>query len=75
LILKEGVDYTVTYKNNVEEGTATATIQGIGNYHGSASTSFQIRELSTSQSASNKILDFLTSLWLRIVSFFTSIFN
>lgn len=74
-VLKEGVDYTVTFKNNVNEGTATATIQGIGNYHGTASTSFQIRELSTSQSASNKILDFLTSLWLRIVSFFTSIFN
>ena len=74
-VLKEGVDYTVTYKNNVEEGTATATIQGIGNYHGTASTSFQIRELSTSQSASNKILDFFTSLWLKIVSFFTSIFN
>ena len=74
-VLKEGVDYTVTYKNNVEEGTATVTIQGIGNYHGTASTSFQIRELSTSQSASNKILDFLTSLWLKIVSFFTSIFR
>ncbi|MBR0349679.1 MAG: leucine-rich repeat protein [Clostridia bacterium] len=74
-VLEEGVDYTVTYKNNVEEGTATVTIQGIGNYHGTASTSFQIRELSTSQSASNKILDFLTSLWLKIVSFFTSIFN
>lgn len=74
-VLKEGVDYTVTYKNNVNEGTATATIQGIGNYHGTASTSFQIRELSTSQSASNKILDFFTSLWLKIVSFFTSIFS
>lgn len=74
-VLKEGVDYTVTFKNNVNEGTATATIQGIGNYHGTASTSFQIRELSTSQSASNKILDFFTSLWLRIVSFFTSIFR
>ena len=74
-VLKEGVDYTVTFKNNVNEGTATATIQGIGNYHGTASTSFEIRELSTSQSASNKILDFLTSLWLKIVSFFTSIFR
>ena len=74
-VLKEGVDYTVTFKNNVNEGTATATIQGIGNYHGTASTSFQIREMSTSQSASNKILDFFTSLWLKIVSFFTSIFN
>ena len=26
--LKEGVDYTVTYKNNVKAGTATATIKG-----------------------------------------------
>ncbi len=74
-VLKEGVDYTVAYTNNIEEGTATATIQGIGNYHGTVSTNFQIRELSTSQSASNKILDFFTSLWLKIVSFFTSIFR
>ena len=74
-VLKEGVDYTVTYENNIEEGTATATIQGIGNYHGTASTSFQIRELSTSQSVGNTIIDFFTSLWLRIVSFFTSIFR
>ena len=27
-ILKPGIDYTVTYKNNVEAGTATATIEG-----------------------------------------------
>ena len=74
-VLKEGVDYTVTYKNNIEEGTATATVQGIGNYHGSASTSFEIREMSTSQSIGNTIIDFFTSLWLRIVSFFTSIFR
>ena len=74
-VLKEGVDYTVTFKNNVNEGTAIATIQGIGNYHGTASTSFEIRELSTSQSIGNTIIDFFTSLWLKIVSFFTSIFN
>ncbi len=74
-VLKEGVDYTVTYKNNVDEGTATATIQGIGNYHGTASTSFEIRELSTSQTIGNTIIDFFTSIWLRIVSFFTSIFR
>ncbi len=74
-VLKEGVDYTVTYKNNVNEGTATVTIQGIGNYHGTASTNFEIREMSTSQSIGNTIIDFFTSLWLRIVSFFTSIFS
>lgn len=74
-VLKEGVDYTVTYKNNIDEGTATATIQGIGNYHGSASMNFEIRELSTSQSIGNMIIDFFTSFWLKIVSFFTSIFG
>lgn len=74
-VLKEGVDYTVTYKNNINEGTATATIQGIGNYHGSASMNFEIRELSTSQSIGNMIIDFFTSFWLKIVSFFTSIFG
>lgn len=30
--LKEGVDYTVSFKNNVEIGTATVEITGIGDY-------------------------------------------
>lgn len=34
--LVEGVDYTVTYKNNVNAGTATAVITGIGDFAGSA---------------------------------------
>ena len=32
--LTEGVDYTVTYSDNVDVGTATATINFIGNYAG-----------------------------------------
>ena len=40
--MKSGVDYTVTYTNNKELGTATATVVGKGNYKGSLSTTFQI---------------------------------
>jgi len=40
--LTKGTDYTVTYKNNVNAGTATATVTGKGNYKGSKSASFTI---------------------------------
>ena len=42
--LKEGTDYTLSYKNNVEIGTATVTVSGRGNYTGSTSTTFKIVE-------------------------------
>ena len=41
--LKKGVDYTVSYKNNVKPGKATVTVKGKGNYTGSAKVSFAIR--------------------------------
>ena len=41
-VLEEGVDYTVTYKNNAKVGTATVTFKGIGNYTGSFSKTFKI---------------------------------
>lgn len=43
-ILMEGTDYTVTYSNNVNIGTATATIRALNNanYTGSASVRFSI---------------------------------
>ena len=40
--LKAGTDYTVSYANNTNAGTATATITGVGNYTGTASKSFTI---------------------------------
>lgn len=40
--LQEGVDYTVSYENNVEIGTATAIVTGIGNYKGTASRDYII---------------------------------
>ncbi|MCR5679758.1 MAG: MBG domain-containing protein [Prevotella sp.] len=44
--LHEGVDYNVTYTNNVNVGTATMTFTGIGNYQGTVTRMFNIvREL------------------------------
>ena len=40
--LKKGVDYTVSYANNVNAGTATVTVTGKGNYAGTASGTFAI---------------------------------
>ncbi len=40
--LKKDVDYTVTYDNNIKAGTATVTVQGIGNYEGRAIKTFDI---------------------------------
>ena len=41
-VLKAGTDYTITAKNNVKVGTATATITGKGNYTGSKEVNFNI---------------------------------
>ncbi|WP_251197743.1 transglutaminase domain-containing protein [Anaerotardibacter muris] len=50
--LKEGTDYTITYSNNVNVGTAQATIKGINNYNGSKTVSFAINQASSSSSSS-----------------------
>lgn len=34
--------YTVSYSNNIDLGTATATVKGVGNYTGSSNVSFSI---------------------------------
>ena len=46
LTLKKGTDYTVSYKNNLNSGTATVTISGIGNYSGTKTVSFKINKAS-----------------------------
>lgn len=42
--LVKGTDYTVTYKNNKNAGTASMTITGKGNYKGSKTVSFKINK-------------------------------
>ncbi|GAB6395328.1 MAG: Ig-like domain-containing protein [Bacteroidales bacterium] len=41
-VLAEGTEYRVAYTNNVNAGTATATVTGAGNYGGAASRNFTI---------------------------------
>ncbi len=42
-ILRNGTDYTVTYKNNKKCGTAALTVKGKGNYKGSRTFEFTIK--------------------------------
>lgn len=41
--LKEGTDYTCTYKSNVNAGKATITFTGMGGYSGSVKKTFKIK--------------------------------
>ncbi|MCC8029120.1 MAG: Ig-like domain-containing protein [Lachnospiraceae bacterium] len=41
-LLTEGTQYTVTYSNNINAGTATVTVEGTGNYTGTVTTTFTI---------------------------------
>jgi len=40
--LAKGTDYKVAYADNVNSGTATVTVTGIGNYKGTAKATFEI---------------------------------
>ncbi len=76
-ILSKGTDYTVTYANNVNEGTATAKITGIGNYSGTATTNFRISkeaEEPVEPSFFEKVFSSITSFFEKIIEFLVSIF-
>lgn len=46
--LRQNVDYNLTYRNNVDPGTASITITGIGSYGGSKTVTFKIAQVSMS---------------------------
>ena len=48
VVLIKDTDYTVSYSNNIEIGTATVTVTGIGNYKGTVTGSFKIIDSSSS---------------------------
>ncbi|MBR3318039.1 MAG: hypothetical protein IKG21_09520 [Atopobiaceae bacterium] len=52
--LKLNTDYTLSYKNNVTVGTATAIIKGKGNYTGSVNKAFNIIGIAMSLSVCRK---------------------
>ena len=45
--LTKDVDYTVSYANNVNAGTATVTVTGKGNYSGTVTKTFEIKAAET----------------------------
>lgn len=55
--LKEGRDFTVTYKNNKNVGTATVTVTGKGNYTGKLTTTFKITAKNLKGKKITKIAD------------------
>lgn len=57
-VLSEGVDYWVSFENNVDVGTATAILEGIGKYSGVRRVSFKI----TGQAISKATVTGLQSL-------------
>ncbi len=46
--LTKGTDYTVSYTNNLNAGTAKVTVKGKGNYTGTLTTTFKITRLKLS---------------------------
>ena len=55
--LKLGTDYTIRYIGNINKGTATVIITGIGNYSGMCYTSFDIKSKPLSASNVSDIAD------------------
>ena len=55
--LKKGKDYTITYVNNRNIGTAKMTIKGKGNYKGSITKKFKIRKASIADADIGEIDD------------------
>lgn len=45
-VLTKNVDYTLTYKNNINPGTASIVITGAGSYSGSKTVTFKITQMS-----------------------------
>ena len=49
--LKAGTDFTVSYKNNLNVGTATVIVTGKGNYKGTVTTTFKLTRKSISKAS------------------------
>lgn len=56
-LLKNGIHYTLTYKNNVTPGTATVKITGKGNYTGSMTKTFKIKKRNITTVTMSKLKD------------------
>lgn len=55
IALVEGEDYTVSYSNNINAGTATATLTGIGRFSGTKDVDFKIAKGTISSVEINEV--------------------
>ena len=56
-VLEEGVDYSLSYENNINVGTATVTITGMGNYTGEVQKTFAINRMTIAREMLSEIPD------------------
>ncbi len=54
-LLSKGTDYTVSYSNNLNVGTATVTVTGAGAYNGTASAQFKITPQNIGRAVTSKV--------------------
>ena len=73
--LVEGKDYSVAYSENVEKGTATAKVNGIGNYSGFTTVSFVISEEVKEPTFFEKLITAIENFFAKIVAFLVRIFS
>ncbi len=59
MTLVNGRDYTLSYSNNINVGTATITITGKGNYTGTTSRTFEIVPRAISEATASAIADII----------------
>ncbi len=69
-VLKENTDYTVTYSDNTDIGTAKATVKGIGNYSGTVTVEFTI----TQQTSFEKLWGAISSFFNSVLAWLTALF-
>jgi len=55
----KNADYSVSYSNNINAGTATVTITGIGFYEGTTGTTFRITSRSIGEVTVEKLVKVL----------------
>ncbi len=75
IILCEGADYTVSFADNKNEGTATVVVTGKGNYSGSLSAEFNIVKMTDAENFFSSLGASIKAFFVRVGAFFAGIFT
>lgn len=73
--LREGEDYTVSYKNNKSAGTATAIVKGIGNFKGTASVDFNIEVKQSFKDKLQVAFNAVKAVFVKAINWFLKLFK